>query len=155
MKLTKRDDVDFSGEVLTYDPAQESNPRFKHEATVSAGYTELTSISDWNNYAMKAIGDYKDFRNELITVFTDWATYSDDDKKILISHYVWPSTETTANLDLLYTQAERDKFLLDCIESLNKCGCNFHGAPDGKYWNILPDATGSLVTTELKTDEVI
>jgi len=153
MKLTKRNDVDFSGEVLIYDSAQESNPRFKHEATVSAGYTELTSISDWNNYAMKAIPKYSDFRNELIAVFTDWATYSDDDKKILITHYVWPSTETTANLDLLYTQTERDEFLIQCIILLNGCSFNFHIAPDGTYWNILPDATGSLLTGELKTDE--
>lgn len=155
MKLTKRNDVDFSGEVLTYDPAQEANPRFKHEATVSAGYTELTSISDWNNYAMKAIGNYNDFRNELITVFTNWATYSNDDKKILIKHYVWPSTETTANLDLLYTQTERNQFLLQCVALLNKCDCNFQIAPDGKYWNILPDTAGSLVTTALKTYETI
>ena len=153
MKLTKRNDVDFSGEVLTYDPAQESNPRFKHEATVSAGYTELTSISDWCNHGMKAIPNYKNFRNELITRFTNWATYSNDDKKRLITHYVWPSTETTANLDLLHTQTERDQFLELCVVELNKCACNFQISPNGKYWNITPDNTGSLVTTELKTDE--
>lgn len=155
MKLTKRNDVDFSGDVLTYDSAQESNPRFKHEATVSAGYTELTSISDWDNYAMKAIARYSDFRNELVTQFTNWATYSDNDKKRLIKHYVWPSTETTANLDLLYTQAERDQFLATCVVLLNECDHNFQIAPDGIYWNLLPDATGSLVTTQLKTDETI
>ncbi len=155
MKLTKRNDVDFSGEVLTYDPAQESNTRFKHEATVSAGYTELTSISDWYNHGMKAIANYKDFRNELIATFTNWATYSDDDKKKLIKHYVWPSTETTANLDLLYTQAERDQFLTDCVSALNAFSGNFSIAPDGEYWSILPDIAGSLVTTKLKTDEVI
>jgi len=155
MKLTKRNDVDFSGEVLTYDSAQESNPRFKHEATVSAGYTELTSISDWNNHAMKAIANYVDFRNELITIFTDWATYSDEEKKTLIRHYVWPSTETTANLDLLYTQTERDTFLKNCVVSLNEYNYNFSIAPDGKYWNMAPDVSGSIVTTELKTDTVI
>ena len=155
MKLTKRNDVDFSGEVLTYDPAQEANPRFKHEAAVSTGYTELTSLSDWNTYGMKAISNYKDFRNELITVFTNWATYSDDDKKILISHFVWPSTETTTNLDLLYTQTERDEFLALCVAELDSCGCNFSIDPNGKYWNILPDVSGSIVTTELKTDVII
>ncbi len=155
MKLTKRNDVDFSGEVLIYDSAQESNPRFKHEVTVSAGYTELTSIFDWNNYALRAIPKYSDFRNELITLFTDWTTYSDADKKILMRHYVWPSTETTANLDLLYTQTERDQFLTETVVLLNGSGFNFHIAPDGKYWNIVPDTTGSLTTIELKTDEVI
>ncbi|TDI97049.1 MAG: hypothetical protein E2O29_02085 [Deltaproteobacteria bacterium] len=155
MKLTKRNDVDFSGEVLTYDSAQESNPRFKHEVTVSAGYTELTSISDWCNHGMKAVSNYKNFRNELISIFSNWATYSDDDKKKLIQHYVWPSTETTANLDLLYTQIERDEFLKNCSELLNKLKQNFQIAPDGEYWNVLPDSAGSLVTTKLKTDEEI
>jgi len=155
MKLTRRNDVDFSGEVLTYDSAQESNPRFKHEATVSAGYTELTSISDWTTYGTKAIDSYKDFRNELIANFTDWATYSNDDKKRLMQHYVWLSTETTANLDLLYTQTERDQFVKECAALLNEHGSNLQIAPDGKYWGILPDIAGSLVTTELKTDEVI
>ncbi len=155
MKLTRRNDVDFSGEVLTYDPAQESNPRFKHEATVSAGYTELTSISDWDNHGMRAIVSYKDFRNELISNFTNWATYSNDDKKRLMEHYVWPSTETTANLDLLYTQTERDEFVKARVLLLNEGGSNLHIAPDGKYWDIQPDVAGSLVTTELKTDEVL
>ena len=155
MKLTKRNDVDFSGEVLTYDPAQESNPRFKHEATVSAGYTELTSISDWTTYGTRAIGSHKDLRNELITHFTSWATYSDDDKKKLMQHYVWPSTETTAALDLLYTQTERDEFVKACVLLLNEGGANLHIAPDGKYWGIRPDVAGSLITTELKTDEVL
>jgi len=155
MKLTKRNDVDFSGEVLTYDSAQESNPRFKHEATVSAGYTELTSISDWTTYGTKAIGSYKDFRNELIANFPNWATYSNDDKKRLMQHYVWLSTETTANLDLLYTQTERDEFVKECASLLNAVGSNLHIASDGKYWDILPDVAGSLVTTELKTDGVL
>jgi len=155
MKLTKRNDVDFSGDVLTYDTAQESNPRFKHEAAVSAGYTELTSISDWTTHGEKAIGSYKDFRNELIANFTNWATYSDDDKKRLMKHYVWPSTETTAALDLLYTQTERDGFVKECASLLNTVGLNLHVAPDGKYWDIQPDVAGSLVTTELKTDGVI
>ncbi len=155
MKLTKRNDVNLSGEVLTYDSAQEANPRFKYEATVSTGYTELTSISDWNAHGMKAIPNYKDFRSELIATFPNWATYSNDDKKTLIRHYVWPSTETTANLDLLYTQAERDQFLKNCSESLNQFKQNFQIAPDGEYWNVLPDAAGSLVTTKLKTDEEV
>ena len=155
MKLTKRNDVDFSGEVLTYDSAQESNPRFKHEATVSAGYTELTSISDWYNHGMKAIPNYNTFRNELIARFSNWATYSDDDKKKLIQHYVWPSTETTANLDLLHTQTERDQFLAACVGALNEDGYNFNRAPDGKYWNVAPDVSGSIVTTELKTDQEV
>lgn len=155
MKLTKRDDVDFSGDVLVYDPAQESNPRFKHETTVSTGYTELTSITDWNSYGQEIIKLYKDFRNALITNFTNWATYSDADKKILISHCVWPSTETTMNLDLLYTQTERDQFLAVCVTALNGCNCNFHASPDGTYWNLLPDNAGSLVTVLLTTDEVL
>lgn len=155
MKLTKRNDVDFSGDVLTYNSARESNPRFKHEATVSAGYTELTRISDWVNHGMKAISKYKDFRNELIANFTNWATYSNDDKKRLVTHYVWLSTETTANLDLLYTQAEREQFVKNCVVVLNGNGSNFQIAPDGKYWNMLPDVTGVLVTTELKTDVAI
>jgi len=122
MKLTKRDDVDFSGDVLKYDPAQEANPRFKYEDTVSTGYTELTSISDWTTYGERTIGAYRTFRNELISNFTSWATYSDADKKLLIEHYVYLSTETSDNLDLLYSEQARDDFQKQVLKLLDSTG---------------------------------
>jgi len=154
MKLTKRDDVDFSGDVLIYDSAQESNPRFKHEATVSTGYTELTSISDWHTYGRRAITVYSDFRNELIGNFIpNWATLIDGEKKLLIEHYVYPSTETPSNLDLLYTQAERDQFMEDTVVLLNTCDCNLQKViSDGSYWNVLPNVNGNVQAAKFGTD---
>lgn len=96
------------------------------------------------------------FRNLLITDYLlNWATLTNEEKRILVRNYVYPITETTANLDLLYTQVKRDKYLSDTVAELNDSGENFQTAPDGKCWNILPDVAGSLVTTELKPDGVI
>ena len=159
MKFTLHDDIhaQYILGSLAYNPDDyTSSPRTKFEATVSTGYTELVLPKEWDDCQWLKDIDYKEFRNNLMSTFEpNWATLTDDSKKALIRHYVWPSTETTTNLDLLYTQTERDQFLAACIALLNDCDCNFSIAPDGIYWNVLPDVAGSLVTTKLKTDEVI
>ncbi len=132
------------------------NPAFKAEATVSTGYGDITSLANWNTWWKGTLLDYKELRNELIAVFLpNWATLGNADKKILLTHYIWPSTETTVNLDLLYTQAERDAFQEIMMGLLDKCDClirksNVIGSI--KYFDYQVDDNGTLNTVEIITD---
>lgn len=158
MILSARNDIEsqVGGEVIRGPHLDGSgNPMFKSESSLSAGYTDKTSLVNWDLYGAQVDGlTYRDFRDILITDFVgDWATLSDADKKTLIRHYVYDSTETIPNLDLLYTQVERDDFQKEAVDSLNVCDCNLQKEGNGeKYWNVLPDNTGVLTRIELKTD---
>ena len=121
MLLTKRDDVDITGDTLSYERFDSSgNPAFKAETTVSTGYTDISSLKNWDAYWWGTTYKYKDFRDLIIADHRpDWATLSDDDKKTLVRNNGWPDSETEANLDLLYTSAERDIFTDQCLASLD------------------------------------
>lgn len=156
--LSARDDIasQVGGEVIRGPHLDGSgNPLFKSEDTLSAGYTDKTTLTNWDLYGALVDGlDYDDFRNILIADFVgSWGSLSDVDKKTLIRHYVYDSAETVPNLDLLYTQSERDDFQSRAAEALNTCDCNLRKEINIEgYWNVLPDSTGKLTITELKTD---
>lgn len=160
MYLTKRDDVIISGDHVTYDPDQESTgPRFKAEASVSEGYTNITNLANWNFFGRQAnatLITYTAFRNQIMTDYLpagEWKSgLTDDEKRILIRHYIWPSAETQENLDALYSQAERDYYRDLCIEALNdncemiRCDCT-----DGTFRRWITTA-GVFSTPLLTTD---
>ncbi len=153
-KLTKRFDVDITGEVIIYDPLEEGNPRFKFEDSVSSGYEELTSISDWNNYLRRVLTQYKKFRNEMIINFIPgWFSYNNAQKKILIRHWIWDSSESIPELDLLIPLNKRNTFKRNVIDSLNNGGnCNICKSNDSeKYFDIQVDDAGVIVV-EVTTD---
>jgi len=89
-------------------------------------YTNIPLPEDWSKYySLAPQVNYADFRNELITKFSatvDWDALSDTSKKALLKHYVWDSS-TSDDLDLLYSQVDRDKFRDKCMEALKLCGC--------------------------------
>ena len=156
--LSARNDIasQVGGDVMRgLDPDSSGNSMFKSEDTLSAGYTDKTTLTNWDLYGAQIDGlKYNEFRNILIVDFVGtWATLIDTDKKTLVRHYVYDSTETTANLDLLYTQAERDDFMNQVVKSLNVCDCNLRKETNSEsYWNVLPGSTGELTITKLKTD---
>lgn len=119
MLLTKHDSVVIEAERLTY-PGTLSDPPFKSEATVSAGYTDVTSLANWQSLGTLAGLSFKDLRNILINDYVaSWATLSDVNKKILVRHHVYPAATTTADLDALWTLAEREDFRQDVIDSIS------------------------------------
>jgi len=153
----------LSSNVLVYDDANyTTDPKAKLvSGAVAFPYVAPTGprecVDNFWLLDQKAY-DYKTRRNNLIENFAfmdAWNALSLDDKKALIEYWVWPSAETTANLDLLHTQAERDKFRETVIVQLNKCDCNLHISPNGKLWNVLPDDTGGMSGVEIKTDQII
>lgn len=96
------------------------NVPLKWEAILSNGYADVSGISNIDTHSFTASAPYMEVRNKLIADYlSGWATLSVAEKQALVRNYVYPSTETTANLDLLYTSAERDIFRNDAMKKLN------------------------------------
>lgn len=115
-----------------------------NEITIAGESFHVASITDDLNLTLYA--------NHVAGASAVVAT-TDKQKQALVRNYVWKSAETTPNLDLLYTQAERDQFMEDTVILLNKNDCNFQKViSDGVYWDILPDANGKVQATKLETD---
>lgn len=159
--LSARNDIEsqVGGEVIRGPHLDGSgDPLFKSEDTLSSGYTDKTTLANWDLYGAQVDGlEYKDFRNILIADFVgSWATLTDAEKKTLIRNYVYDSTETTENLDLLYTQGERDDFQNQAIASLNKPGeavIRRSNVSDSiKFFDYQTDDAGILTTVEITSD---
>jgi len=121
MKLTRRDDVDITTDCLRFNRVDGSgNPGFKRETTVSSGYTDITTLINWELYWSHTGIKYKDFRKQIKDDYEpSWATLSDDDKKTLIRHNHWPDSETQENLDALYTSQQRTDFKVEVLKILD------------------------------------
>lgn len=156
MLLTKNDSVTLTASSVSY-PVSVTEP-FKAEASVSTGYTDITSLTNWCLFGMDAYSDYSSFRNMLISDFEPtWGTLSDPDKRILVDHYVYPSETTTIELDGLFTKTERDICLNKTSDKLNLDGYNMVRSKDNSdvYFEVRPNSVGSLVVTKLLTDVVM
>lgn len=133
------------------------NDPLKWETTISSGYVDITTISNIDTWYIGAGASYKDMRNELISRYVpSWGTLTTIEKQTLVRHFVWDSTETTENLDLLYTQAERDDYQKKTMELLDAtCEAvirrsNVSGSI--KYFDHQTDDVGTLTTVEITTD---
>lgn len=157
MKLTIHDDLfsQVAAGTFSYDPSTYPTP-CKFEVSVSAGYSEITDVADWNRYWPSVGIDYIDYRNYLIDTFEPtWGTLSDDQKKALIEQYVWPSETTGTELDALYTSIERLAFKENVVKTLETCGCIFKKSSTSsseKYFNLTVDDGGIMDPQELLTD---
>ncbi len=137
-----------------------STPPFKVEATVSAGYTDITSIVNWNLYGALTDKNYQDLRNILIDDFLgDWATLSDADKTLLVEHYIYPAATTQAELDALMTVADQDAFRHEVIDQLSACDCGpiskSTTAGSNKFFKHEIDDTAAISAAEVLTHQTI
>ncbi len=122
MLLTVNDSITFpppAGSALEIDRAAlDGDPPFKAEATVSTGYTDITSIANWDLYGRTTGLSTAAFRQVLMDDFiATWGALTTAEQKILVSHYVWPDGTGDAELDALWTDAERAQFLADVTAS--------------------------------------
>lgn len=157
MKLVKHDDPN--------DPDYETSDKAKFATSAILPYVEVTTPQGWldNMWLLNAAEyDYKFFRNKLISTFSSsnvWDALATVDKQALVRHYVWKSGETVANLDLLYTQTERDDFKKTRIEILNNsCNCAItlsNIANSDKYFDMQVNDSGTLITVELTMDQIL
>lgn len=131
MLLTVNDLIVFppaTGEPLEIDHVVlAGSPSFKAEATVSTGYTDVTSIANWDLYG-RATSGYAAFRQMLIDDFIgDWGALTTVEQKTLVLHYLWPDGTSDAELDTLWTDAERDQFHDDVWGALKASEPKRHG----------------------------
>jgi len=161
MKLTLHNDINslYIAGSLSYNESDYVGiEKTKLETSVSTGYTDKLLAEEWDDLKWLLDYDYQKFRNELINTFASaavWDTLTDTSKKALVRNYVWKSSETTANLDFLYTQDERDTYLEGVLELLNTCDCNIlksSSTGSNRYFETRPDDAGVITTTEIKSD---
>lgn len=122
-----------------------------------AGFTLSVKAADFKKFSY-LFGSYREMRNEIITsALPNWATITSAEKMVLVENYVFPTTETSVNLDLLYPLIERNKFRDNAIKRLNEnVNCNIKKASDGiKYWNILTTNAGTINTTEFLSNTIL
>lgn len=134
----------------------DGNSPFKWEAAVSGGYDDITDIDNLDKWATAAGVGYKELRNKLIADYVgNWGTLTAIDKQTLVRHFAYPSAETPANLDLLYSQADRDKYkkvVMERLESICGCVVGESNITPGKYFHYRVDDAGVLDPQEILTD---
>ena len=123
--LTKHDSVTLTSDGSLIYGNLSGALSFKKEATASTGYSDISSVDNWHRYWAYTGIDYYEFRNTLINDYVgSWGTLSDADKKILVEHHVYPASTTTADLDALWTAAERAEQRLNLVKQFENCaGC--------------------------------
>lgn len=157
--LTKHDSVTLaSNGGLAIPDLSEALP-FKKEATVSAGYSDVSGIDNWNRFWTYTGINYKEFRNTLISDYVgDWATLSDADKKILVKHHVYPVSTTTGDLDALWLASERADQRLDVINLYESCGCAVLRSATANSEELIltkTDDTPAWINAVIATDTVL
>lgn len=113
---------------ITHPTAEQlaGNAPLKWEAAVSTGYANVTDILNLDKHYFSVFAPVNEVRNELITTFISlWATATPEERKALVRWYVYPATATVAELDALYTLAERDAFKLILMNNLNRETTNY------------------------------
>ena len=168
MKLTKRNDVNISGDVLVYDPAQEANPRFKLETTVSTGYADISSIENWNQFGYE-VGNTSTIRSEIDTLFqaTTWAALTAGEKAVISRKFL----VSKADRDTVHTAIEQEKNAEElCVnvslESVTNATNDIKDAEPASIndmldalkfaiWNSVANSFGELYMSTNSTDTII
>ena len=126
--------------------------------------TEMTQpqkdVVDHDDSFFHSSGTYVDFRNSLITTHEpNWfTTLTTAEKQELVRNFVYPSEETTANLNILWTAQERSDFAAAVMTRLNAEGCLIRKSTTSgaeRYFDHGADDTATLATNEVVTDVVM
>lgn len=133
------------------------------ESLPESGYTNIPLPEDWDKYYFLANQvEYKVFRNNLIDTFAsavDYDSLSLISKRALCRFNVWRPGETVANLDLLYTQVQRDEYTHKCMNELNTfCGCDIKKSNvvgSVKFFDKQVNDSGGLEPLEVTTYNIL
>ena len=132
MLLTVHDDIfpQIGTGVLSYDPSTyppATNPVFKAEATVSTGYTDISTIENWAIYGGETQLITKEIKDEIeaLVVAKTFASCTDEEKDIASIWFVvdksdrdtrHTATQQEANAEILtrnvLTQVSEEKIIL-------------------------------------------
>ena len=141
-------DADFDwGQITTQSP-------IKAEATVSAGYSDVSSPRNWLGLGGLVGYACNKLRNELMAFNASWGGLSTDNQKALVEQYVWPNGTPGAELDALYSSAQRNAFRDTVVEAINGDSTVLFSVwkddTDGKLYRVTVDA-GVTTKTEITT----
>jgi len=148
MMLTKRNDVDFSGDVLTYDTAQESNPRFKLEASASAGYTDVSSIINFNAFGFY-VGNDETIRDEIDILFqaTTWAALTTPEKEIVSKYFLTTKVNRDTVHDAVQQEANANNLCIRLfLESAKNSAIVLRDVEPNEAADIIKDSSASPLT---------
>lgn len=136
----------------------EGQPVLILETTVSAGRENVSTSRNFVTFFGILGLTYNSMRNELIGLLTGWATMSTDNKKAMVENFVYPVTETAANLNLLYTQAQRDTFKKETMKQLNSEPDNLFSVlqdkVNGNYYKLVTE-NGAANPLPITTDTAL
>lgn len=84
--------------------------------TISSGYTDISSIINWNKYGCQVVNDYLVCKHEIkdLVVEKGWSNLTNTEKDLAIIYYSYPDT-TTAVIYLMgkgYSQAQAQGYVL-------------------------------------------
>ncbi len=162
MKLTVHNSIAFppaAGSSLEIDSvALGGASAFKAESSVSASYTDVTSISNWDLYGWATDLDYRGIRNELIGFVGSWATITTAEKKNLVRNFVYPASTLQSELDSYWTATERSDQRHEVREKLAACDCLIMASKttnSERFLLIEVDDTGIIAGTKVSSDTVL
>ena len=162
MNFFVHDDLVTTYNTPEYMPGDGTSPEFQFDAAATvAGYTKLALLSDWGKYWQRSKSTYREVRNHMISEWApQWGTLSVADRKILVRHYTYPTTATTAELDACYPASERFDYKKDCMKMLvETCECDPHRSNvsgSEKYFNWTNDDAGVFDSgSEILSDMVL
>jgi hypothetical protein len=84
--------------------------------TIPAGYTDISSIVNWNTFACTIVNDYLVCKNVIkeLVIAKGWSNLTNTEKDLAIQYYAYPDT-TSAVIYLMgkgYTQQQAQGFVL-------------------------------------------
>lgn len=141
------------GDALRYNAATLGGlPAFSTDDPSPSGYTDVSSLANWETYGWATGLSFETYRNLLIDQYlAGWAGLSDDDKRILVRHYVCPTGTGQAELDALWSTSKRQSFRSVVIEELQLRRLLIRESLDGTLWVVKIDNAGAMATVKLET----
>lgn len=150
--------IDSVGKIFTDNNFQWGelgiNTYLKWESVVSTGYQNITNPVNLDKYTSNY--NYLEVRNEMISLLSEWNGLDDNNKKAMVRNFVYPQGTSQADLDLLYTQNERNNYKEAIMEKTNGDPKNMFSIwkdkTNGKYYKVYSDGDVT-VKTEITTYE--
>ena len=131
-----------------------AQPPIKAEASVSSGYSDVSNPRNWRGLGVFVGYHGNKLRNELMTFNASWGSLSTDNQKAMVEQYVWPDGTPGAELDALYSSAQRAAFRDAVIEAINGDPSVLFSVwrddTDSKLYRVTVDA-GVTTKTEITT----
>lgn len=125
---------------------------------IPPGFVEKTDIRDWDKYGPFVLND-KGLRDIFIDqLLVDYSIAVDEDKKRFVVKWIWPDGTPEPELLNLFSEEEREEFLLIQIDKHRSVGCLIRPSTEPgstNYLNWTADDGGTQQIDILAPHEII